>query len=100
MSQVAVEHARSMARAGDIDHRGFERRWRQLRDTAGLVRLAENLSLGQDRDGDAAIRVLRSWLDSPQHRGNVEGAYQLVGVGVARDDREALYVVMLFGARN
>ncbi len=40
--------------------------------------------------------VVKEWLNSPGHRQNIRGSYNLTGIGIARDERGRIYYTQMF----
>lgn len=61
----------------------------QVKDSgAGAENVAYNYRDAQD--------VVKNWLRSPGHKRNIDGHYNLTGIGVARDGRGKLYFTQIF----
>lgn len=90
---VAVQHAQDMA-AGKVafGHQGFEERARQLLSKLGGKSAAENVALAPADAG----QIVQHWLDSSGHRNNIEGAFSLTGIGVAKGNDGRVYCCQLF----
>jgi uncharacterized protein YkwD len=91
---LAREHSESMA-AGKLplSHEGFEARIAAL----GLpyARAGENSASNRGFSDPAASAVGR-WLSSPDHRRNIEGDFDLTGVGVARSENGTYFFTQIF----
>lgn len=79
-------------------HAGFDDRLRVLARTMSCRRSAENVGFNQGYDEPAAAAV-RGWLASRGHRKNIEGPYDLTGVGVARNAAGEVYFTQMFVGR-
>jgi uncharacterized protein YkwD len=92
-------HSRAMA-AGTtpFGHDGFDARVESLRQLMSSRRTAENVarSWGQR---DPASETVRGWLASRGHRQNIEGEYDVTGVGVARNPKGELFFTQIFVGR-
>jgi uncharacterized protein YkwD len=84
-----------MARRGDIDHLGYDQRQQQVAAVLPLRGFGENVAF-TTRDSGVAKRMVERWVASPGHRRNLEGSWQLTGVGAARDRHGSWYVAMLY----
>ena len=79
LDRAAQLHAENMARqqrmAHVLDGRGPGAR---VCDQ-GVCRIGvgENVAMGQRSTGD----VMRAWMNSPEHRANIQGRYRFIGVG-------------------
>ncbi|MFI4962761.1 MAG: CAP domain-containing protein [Legionellales bacterium] len=95
ISQAAQNHSRNM---GDnkipFGHIYLDERVaginKQLKQTA--TAWAENVASGQHN----AKGVVEMWLNSQGHRGNIEGDYNLTGIGIAKGKDGSLYFTQIF----
>lgn len=55
---------------------------------AGAENVAYNYKDAQD--------VVKNWIRSPGHRRNIEGNYNLTGIGIARDTKGKIYFTQIF----
>ena len=94
MSAEAEKHSRDMANhAIPFGHKYFHKRIHRLFDQikhchAGAENIAYNYKDAKD--------VVRNWLTSPGHRRNIEGNYNLTGIGLARDKKGKIYYTQIF----
>ncbi|MFA5959424.1 MAG: CAP domain-containing protein [Tatlockia sp.] len=94
MSEEAARHSRDMAsHRVPFGHTHFDKRIHRLfgkiKDSrGGAENVAYNYKNGEE--------VVRNWLTSPGHRRNIEGHYNLTGIGLARDNKGKLYFTQLF----
>ncbi|MCA0403416.1 MAG: CAP domain-containing protein [Proteobacteria bacterium] len=94
MSSAATIHSRDMARHSiPFGHKHFDKRIKRLYGKikncqAGSENVAYNYKDGQD--------VVKNWLTSRLHRRNIEGNFNLTGIGLARDSRGKLYFTQIF----
>jgi len=85
VSVQAREHSRDMAKGRTgFGHEGFEERVDDISKKMGRVKAAaENVAYGTlDAEG-----VVKGWINSPGHRKNLEGNYNLIGIGTADKGR-------------
>jgi uncharacterized protein YkwD len=61
-------------------------------------RSAENVASNKGHD-QPALQAVEGWLASRRHRSNIEGPYDLTGVGVARNAAGEVYFTQMFVAR-
>lgn len=99
IGREARRHSTAMA-AGSrpFGHDGFPERMAALRRVMSCNASAENVSssLGYR---DPAPEVVRKWLESTGHRTNIEGRYDVTGIGVKRSATGKLYFTQIFVAR-
>lgn len=96
VAERACQHSRDMATgATDFGHDGFKDRAAGIGRKIPWTGVAENVFMMTGRTNEATVAV-RGWLDSPHHRENIEGDFDLAGVGVARAPNGALYFTQIF----
>ena len=94
ISKEATQHSREIARHQiPFGHVKFNDRMNRLyktihESTGGAENVAYNYKNAKE--------VVRQWLLSPGHRHNIQGHYNLTGIGVARDERGRIYYTQLF----
>lgn len=90
---AATQHAQDMA-SGKIpfSHDGFQNRAKLLIEKLNGSSAAENVAMGLD---DAQV-IVNSWLDSNAHRSNIEGDFNLTGIGVAEAEDKKVYYCQIF----
>jgi uncharacterized protein YkwD len=101
IADVARRHSRDMA-DGRVPpgHDGFEARQRRISKMMPLKAIAENVGVNDYPRSETARAAVSGWLKSRGHRENIEGGYDLTGVGIARDARGAWYFTQLFVRRK
>jgi len=94
ITEVAEEHSKYMGnKTIRINHDDFEERMYGLMKTLKPANgAAENVANGQV---DAA-EVVRMWIASPGHRENIEGDYNLSGIGIYKNRNGVLYFTHIF----
>jgi uncharacterized protein YkwD len=96
ITEQARRHSAAMARgAAPIGHQGYETRIRALAKTMSFKRSAENVGFNEGF-ADPAATALHGWIASRTHRENLEGPYELTGVGVARGADGGVYFTQIF----
>lgn len=85
---IATEHAEAMA-SGTVPfgHQGFEERAKMLLSKLHGSSVVENVASGQEN----APSIVNSWLDSNSHRNNIEGDFNLTGIGVAKSEDQKMF---------
>ncbi len=93
-STEATRHSREMAiKAVAFGHDGFDNRIDLIITKVGRINsAAENVAYGQMN----AATVVDGWLHSPGHKKNIEGDYNLTGIGVAKDGDGTIYFTQIF----
>lgn len=94
IASVARDHTMNMAtKRVAFGHSGFTARAKYIRaKIGGVTAVAENVAYGSQ----TAEEVVKGWLNSPEHKKNIEGNYRLTGIGVARDVKSRLYFTQIF----
>lgn len=96
ISQQAQQHSEAMA-SGQVpfSHNGFDERIEVISQEISYSGAAENVAFNQGY-GSPADRAVNGWLESTRHRQNIEGNYDLTGIGVARSDDGGYYFTQIF----
>jgi len=91
---LASEHSVDMAaHKVAFGHDGFDARFNAIKNKLGYLRgAAENVALGH-LDAKA---VVKGWLNSPGHKKNIEGNYNLTAIGIAQGNDGNLYFTQIF----
>lgn len=94
ISEEAKIHSMDMAeKKVPFGHDGFYGRVKRLaRQFPHSYGIAENVAYTYSDDHD----VVKLWLNSPGHRKNIEGNYNLTGIGIAHDKTGKIYVTQIF----
>ncbi len=93
-SSQAIQHSRDMMNgATPFGHEGFEQRVDVVKKSIGFINAAaENVAYGQM----SADEVVDGWLHSPGHKKNIEGDYNLTGIGVSQNKDGVIYFTQIF----
>jgi uncharacterized protein YkwD len=94
ISEAAEEHSKYMGnKTVRINHDGFEERMHGLMKALKPANgAAENVANGQH----TAKEVVSMWIASPGHRENIEGDYNLSGIGIYKNKNGVLYFTHIF----
>ena len=94
----AAMHSQAMAsKRVAFGHDGYNTRVSRIsKRLGGVSASAENVAYGNM----TAKEVVQSWLKSAAHRKNIEGRYNLTGIGVSRDNRGVVYYTQLFAQKS
>jgi len=99
ISQQARLHSRAMAEGRTrFGHDGFTDRIAALSHVMTCQRTAENVASNRGHR-DPAGEAVRGWLESRAHRENIDGPYDLTGVGVARNAAGEVFFTQMFVGR-
>lgn len=101
IAAIARRHSEAMA-AGRVPfgHEGFERRRREIARSVALGGMAENVGVNTAPAQKTAAMTVSGWLSSAGHRRNIEGDYDVTGIGIARGPRGAWYYTQIFVKRQ
>jgi uncharacterized protein YkwD len=96
IAEQARLHSRNMA-AGTVafGHDGFSARSTAIAQSIPWTTAAENVAMISSVS-DPASEVLNNWLASPSHKVNIEGSFNLTGIGVAKAPNGAVYFTQVF----
>ncbi|MDX1837480.1 CAP domain-containing protein [Legionella taurinensis] len=94
MSHEAAIHSQDMAsKRMAFGHIDFNKRIKRIYDAIQLCRSgSENVAYFKVGPRE----VVRRWLTSPGHRRNIEGNFNMTGVGIAHDKRGYIYYTQIF----
>ncbi len=96
ISNQAEVHSRDMA-SGRVafGHDGFKTRVERIAQQLPHKSSAENVATNRGFD-DPAREAVIGWLNSPGHRKNIEGRYELTGIGITKDEKNEYYFTQIF----
>ena len=94
ISRQARIHSQNMAK-GEVpfSHHGFEKRVKAV--SIRFNSAGENVAVNQGYSNPASQAVI-GWLNSPGHLKNIQGNYNLTGVGVASNQQGEVYLTQIF----
>jgi uncharacterized protein YkwD len=89
-------HSRNMASAKiRLSHEGFNERMVRIKKKVDFFGGAENVAFNEGIK-DPTRETVETWLKSSGHRSNMEGGYDLTGVGVAKGKGGRYYFTQIF----
>ena len=92
-TEASIHSQRMASKQVGFGHGGYETRVSRIsKRISGIKASAENVAYGQMN----AREVVQGWLKSPPHRKNIEGKYNLTGIGVSRNSKGVIYYTQLF----
>jgi len=99
ISKQARAHSQAMA-SGRVPfgHQGFEQRIQAISRIIPYLQAAENVAFnkGYSNPGQEAVE---DWIKSPGHLTNIEGQYNLTGIGVVKNAKGEYYLTQIFVRR-
>ena len=96
VAEIARRHSKNMAKGKvGFGHDGLEGRVQKVQERLEISGAAENIAK-QKRKHDHAEVAVRMWLESPRHLENINGDYDLSGVGAARSADGTIYITQIF----
>lgn len=96
ITKQARNHSQNMASgAVPFSHNGFAQRVQAIATTIPYRAAAENVAYNMGYS-DPATKAVQGWLNSSGHRQNIEGNYNLTGIGVAKNQRGEYYFTQIF----
>jgi uncharacterized protein YkwD len=100
ISQQARVHSQAMA-SGKVpfSHNGFEGRVKAIAKSIPYRKAGENVAynMGYSNPGEQAVE---GWIKSPGHRQNMEGDFDLTGVGITKNAKGEYYFTQIFIKRR
>lgn len=96
ISEISRQHSADMA-AGRVEfgHDRFEARVQAIARTVPYRSAAENVAYNQGYP-DPVAQAVQGWINSPGHRVNMEGQFDLTGIGVFRTADGKYYFTQIF----
>lgn len=95
ISEEASQHSIEMANhTVAFGHAGFKERVYELRKQFNFNRAAENVLYANKKSN--SHELVNLWIQSPPHRLNMIGDYNLTGVGIAYDKLGGMYITQIF----
>lgn len=94
ITEEAIDHSKDMAKHRvNFGHDGFEDRVAIInRKLKPYHAVGENVAYGQL----SAQKVVQLWLRSAGHRKNIEGDYNLTGIGISQSKDGTIYYTQMF----
>jgi uncharacterized protein YkwD len=100
ISAKARQHSQNMAdgKVG-IGHDGFEARVNAIQQTIPLDSAGENVAFNSGF-ADPATNAVIGWLNSPPHKANIEGGFNVTGIGIVQNSKGEYYFTQIFIQRK
>lgn len=96
----ARQHSRNMADGTvTFSHDGFPQRVDAIKTQIDVAGAGENVAMNSGYT-DAAKVAVDGWIKSDGHRANIEGDYNLTGIGVSQSASGAYYLTQIFVKRR
>jgi len=96
VAKVARGHSRDMAKGRvGFGHDGLKERAALIGASIEMAGLAENISK-HDRSSGFVDAAMKMWLASPIHKKNIDGDFDLAGVGAAQAANGIVYFTQIF----
>ncbi|MGE0076756.1 MAG: CAP domain-containing protein [Bacteroidales bacterium] len=89
----ALGHSKNMA-SGKVpfSHKGFDDRFNKLSAIFNISSGSENVANGPAN----AQTIVDGWLTSPKHKENIEGDFNMTGIGIARAKNGSFFYTQIF----
>ncbi len=96
ISQQCKLHSQSMAQ-GEVEfsHAGSKQRFQAIAQEIPYRMIAENVAYNSGYV-DPGIEAVKGWIESDGHRQNMEGDFNLTGIGIARNPKGEYYFTQIF----
>ncbi|GAC1458341.1 MAG: CAP domain-containing protein [Chamaesiphon sp.] len=96
ISEQARAHSQAMASDRvPFGHQGFEQRVQAIARAIPYQRAAENVAFNQGYS-QPDTQAVEGWIKSIHHRENMEGPYNLTGIGIAKNAKGEYYFTQIF----
>jgi uncharacterized protein YkwD len=101
VAAIARAHSEDMAaHRVPMGHDGFRQRADLVERSLPLDAIAENVALNDYNRSRTVAVAVAGWLASPHHLENIEGKYDVTGVGIVLARDGTFYYTQLFVARR
>lgn len=99
LADLARGHSSDLAqrRPRHVDHLGMRDRFDRASESIPLISFSENVARMGRKRPEPATWVVEGWVASDSHRKNIEGNYDLVGIGVFRREDGYYFFTQIFG---
>lgn len=96
ISRQAIAHSQAMA-SGKVpfSHNGFQQRVQAIARLIPYSGAAENVAYNMGYQ-DPVKQAVQGWIKSAGHRKNIEGKYDLTGIGIAQNAKGEFYFTQIF----
>lgn len=96
LSEQARQHSQAIATGQvPLGHTGFELRVQAISARIPFQGAAENVASNFGHSNPVQ-QAVESWLQSSNHRHNIEGHYNLTGIGIAQNAKGEYYFTQIF----
>lgn len=96
IAQQARDHSQAMASgAVPFSHKGFDERINSIKQSIPYRSAAENVASNQGYSNPEQ-QAVAGWLESPGHLKNIQGEFDLTGVGIAKNSQDEYYFTQIF----
>jgi uncharacterized protein YkwD len=96
MSYEARLYSQKMAQGkASFSHKGIEQRFKKVSQIIPYRKAAENLALNKGYSDPVTVAV-QGWIKSPGHRQNMEGKFNITGIGIAKNVEGEYYFTQFF----
>jgi uncharacterized protein YkwD len=96
ISAQARDHSFKMANGSRaFGHDFFDDRKAAINQTIPLERASENVAFNLGA-ADPAATAVEGWLNSPEHLANIEGGFDLTGIGIVQDNSGRFLFTQIF----
>jgi len=100
ITQISRVHSEAMASGQvPVSHQGFDKRVKEIGQSLPYRGAAENVAYNQGYP-DPGQQAVQGWLDSPGHLKNIEGDFDLTGIGITKNAQNEYYFTQIFIKRR
>jgi uncharacterized protein YkwD len=98
--EQARAHSRHMAAGPDnFNHDGFQDRVDAINKVVSISLAGENIAFNSGLSDPGRV-AFDAWLKSDGHRANIEGDFDITGIGVVKTKDGIYYLTQIFARRN
>jgi uncharacterized protein YkwD len=100
ISAKARQHSKNMADGTlPLGHDGFDARVAAIQQTIPLTGAGENVAFNFNSPSPVDTAVI-GWLHSPPHKANIEGNFDMTGIGIVQNSKGEYYFTQIFIKRQ
>lgn len=93
IGNIAERHSRDLAAKKEESNEAYKERMDKIyHQLKPVYSFAENVDTGRRSPKE----VVEGWLSSPKHKKNLDGDYNLSGIGIVKDADSTMYITQIF----
>jgi hypothetical protein len=95
IAQVSFEHSQNMGlKKVKFGHDGFDERSKKF--PFDHISSGENVAMNNTNENEVSVVAVNGWINSPGHRKNLLGNFDMCGIGVYKNENNEYYLCQMF----